>query len=58
MMHALRAHFARRRAAAARNAIIAQAQDSLQRMVDERRNSFAIQDYRKRREAALKGLER
>ena len=27
----------------------------LQRMVDDRRNSFEIQDYRKRREAALKG---
>jgi hypothetical protein len=27
----------------------------LQRMVETRRSSFEIQDYRKRREAALKG---
>lgn len=27
----------------------------LARMVNERRNSFAIQDYRRRRAAALKG---
>jgi hypothetical protein len=30
----------------------------LQKMVDTARNSFACQDYRKRRQAALKGLGR
>jgi hypothetical protein len=39
MIRALRQHFARRR---------------LARMVEQRRNSFECQDYRKRRAAALK----
>jgi hypothetical protein len=55
MMRALRSYLTRRSRAASRAAIIAQAQDRLTRMVEERRNSFEIQDYRKRREAALKG---
>lgn len=52
---ALRTFIARRRSAASRAAIITSAQQRLARMVEERRNSFEIQDYRKRREAALKG---
>lgn len=39
MIRLIRQHLARRR---------------LQRMVENRRNSFEIKDYRKRREAALK----
>lgn len=30
----------------------------LQRLIDKRRRSFAVADYRKRRAAALKGLGR
>jgi hypothetical protein len=30
----------------------------LQRLVEERRNSFEVQDFRRRRQAALKGLSR
>jgi hypothetical protein len=55
MMRALRSYLARRRAATSRAAIIASAQQRLARMVEDRRNSFSIQDYCKRREAALKG---
>lgn len=58
MMRALRSYLARRHAAASRAAIIASAQQRLARMVEERANSFEIQDYRKRREAALKGRAR
>lgn len=34
------------------------ARKELQRITDERRDSFECQDYRKRRAAALKGLSR
>jgi hypothetical protein len=30
----------------------------LQKLVEQRRNSYAVIDYRKRREAALRGLVR
>jgi len=58
MMRALWSYLVRRHAAASRAAIIASAQQRLASMVEERRNSFSIQDYRKRREAALKGRVR
>lgn len=55
MMRALRSYLTRRSRAASRAAIIAAAQQRLARMVEDRRNSFEIRDYRKRRAAALKG---
>jgi hypothetical protein len=30
----------------------------LQKLVEQRRNSYEVQDFRKRRQAALKGLAR
>jgi hypothetical protein len=58
MIRALRRYLAHRKATASRNAIIIQAQARLARMVEDNRASFALQDYRKRRAAALKGRVR